>query len=264
MKENNEFNWSKDMLPSLGGKARAITQKEEAKRRIDEYNANPNLCLNCQSPILAPYNKKLRATKIKKFCSKSCAAQYHNHNRKNDVNKISKARINLISDEELINAFAQSTTISEFADKIGYNKKTLHNDYIVTKLYDLGLDLDDLKRHQRNNICVTGTKGDAFKMYQNWQSVRSIIAKLARGVYQRSDRPKYCVICGYQHYEVAHIKAVSEFSDDTLISEINAIENLIGLCPNHHYEYDNGLLTKEELLNAIFQNSLGSTDVKSI
>lgn len=44
-----------------------------------------------------------------------------------------------------------------------------------------------------------------------------------------------CKICGYnKHIEVAHIKAVSEFSDSTLISEINDINNLIGLCPNHH------------------------------
>ena len=28
----------------------------------------------------------------------------------------------------------------------------------------------------------------------------------------------------------------------TTIEEINNINNLIGLCPNHHWEYDNGLL----------------------
>ena len=38
---------------------------------------------------------------------------------------------------------------------------------------------------------------------------------------------------------MAHIKAVSDFNDDTLISEINDIDNLIALCPNHHWEYDN-------------------------
>ena len=52
-----------------------------------------------------------------------------------------------------------------------------------------------------------------------------------------------CAICGYdKHIEVAHIKAVSEFDDNATIGEINAITNLIGLCPNHHWEYDNGLL----------------------
>lgn len=45
---------------SAGGKARALLQKEEAKQRIDEYNQNPNLCLCCNKPILAPYDKKLQ------------------------------------------------------------------------------------------------------------------------------------------------------------------------------------------------------------
>jgi predicted restriction endonuclease len=49
--------------------------------------------------------------------------------------------------------------------------------------------------------------------------------------------------------EVAHIKAVSNFSEDSLISEINDISNLIGLCPNHHWEYDNGLLDISKYIN---------------
>ena len=59
-------------------------------------------------------------------------------------------------------------------------------------------------------------------------------------IYQNSNKPKQCICCNYdKHYEVAHIKAVSDFNDDTLISEINDIDNLIALCPNHHWEYDN-------------------------
>ena len=48
---------------------------------------------------------------------------------------------------------------------------------------------------------------------------------------------------GYdKHYEVCHIKAVSDFSEDTPITVINHIDNLVALCPNHHWEFDNGLL----------------------
>jgi len=34
--------------------------------------------------------------------------------------------------------------------------------------------------------------------------------------------------------EIAHIKAVSEFGDSATLKEINHIDNLVGLCPNHH------------------------------
>ena len=44
------------------------------------------------------------------------------------------------------------------------------------------------------------------------------------------------------YIEVAHIKAVADFSDGSTLAEINSINNLIALCPNHHWEYDNGYL----------------------
>ena len=37
-------------------------------------------------------------------------------------------------------------------------------------------------------------------------------------------------------------RPVSEFYENTPIFEINSITNLIALCPNHHWEYDNGIL----------------------
>ena len=32
---------------------------------------------------------------------------------------------------------------------------------------------------------------------------------------------------------------MSSFNSDALISEINSIDNLIALCPTHHWEFDN-------------------------
>lgn len=48
-----------------------------------------------------------------------------------------------------------------------------------------------------------------------------------------------CQKCGYdKHIEIAHKKAITEFDDNTLLSEINKEENLMALCPNCHWEYD--------------------------
>jgi hypothetical protein len=49
-----------------------------------------------------------------------------------------------------------------------------------------------------------------------------------------------CEKCGYnKHIEIAHIKGISTFEGDTLISLINSKENLMALCPNCHWEFDN-------------------------
>lgn len=49
-----------------------------------------------------------------------------------------------------------------------------------------------------------------------------------------------CAKCGYDlHVELAHIRAVSDFSDDELLSEVNSSDNVVQLCQNCHWEFDN-------------------------
>ena len=43
----------------------------------------------------------------------------------------------------------------------------------------------------------------------------------------------------YMPIEVCHIKPIRQFSEDTLLSVINDKTNLLLLCPNCHWEYDN-------------------------
>ncbi len=96
-----------------------------------------------------------------------------------------------------------------------------------------------------NPFCVdwsSFTLGDirTRALYQHSARVR----QLARTIYRQSNKPKQFAICAYdKHYEVCHIKPIKDFSDNTLISQINDIDNLVALCPNHHWEFDNGFLT---------------------
>lgn len=55
-----------------------------------------------------------------------------------------------------------------------------------------------------------------------------------------------CSVCDYTlHIETCHVKAISSYPPEATIEEINVVTNLIGLCPNHHWEFDNGYLTIE-------------------
>lgn len=232
---------SEDKRGSVGGKARALLQKEEAKQRIDEYNQNPNLCKFCNKPLIAPYDKRLYETLKKQFCSISCAAKFNNLKHSN-IQKYNDKAITLIhtkSDEEIIEAFNNSSSITEFGYKIGYKCKIGKSKIVCEKLESLGLNINDIDKTPIRQITKL-TKKELFNRYDNWQTARSQIQKYARLNYEISNKPKYCIICGYdKHFEVAHIKAVSDFDDNTSILEINDIDNLIALCPNHHWEYDN-------------------------
>jgi len=53
-----------------------------------------------------------------------------------------------------------------------------------------------------------------------------------------------CRFCGYnKHTELSHIKSISSFPVTALVAEVNSPNNILELCPNCHWEFDNGLLT---------------------
>ena len=60
------------------------------------------------------------------------------------------------------------------------------------------------------------------------------------------DREKVCQNCNYaKHVEHCHKVPVSSFPDSATIWEVNCPENIVLLCPNCHWELDNGLLLLE-------------------
>jgi hypothetical protein len=74
------------------------------------------------------------------------------------------------------------------------------------------------------------------------------VRQRARYTYRNSERPKYCVNCGYnKHYEVCHIRAINDFPLDATIATVNDLSNLVALCPNCHWEFDHNLLTIDEI-----------------
>lgn len=85
--------------------------------------------------------------------------------------------------------------------------------------------------------------------YDYQKNVR--IRSLARSHYIKSNRPKECEECSYKlNYHVCHIRPIYTFPGNTPVSTINDLSNLIALCPNCHWEMDNGLLRPLEDLNS--------------
>jgi hypothetical protein len=77
----------------------------------------------------------------------------------------------------------------------------------------------------------------------------------SRAVYKLSGRPNICSICSYsKHVDICHIKPIADFTEDVVISEVNSLNNLITLCKNHHWEFDNDLLDEDS--NAILRSGI--------
>ena len=152
--------------------------------------------------------------------------------------------VNRVDDETFIKIIESSTQWKEIGEKLGYKKNNNSlssnvKDAICDRCSKLGIELKFDVHFDIKSL----TKGELFGRRNGYQSARSAIRKDAQKTFLEENKEPCCKICGYnKHIEVAHIKAVSEFDDNTLISEINSIDNLIALCPNHHWEYDNGII----------------------
>lgn len=206
----NTFNVSKTQLKS-SLKRRGYYPKYCSIKCLGKSNITQKT-VKCQ---ICGKDFKKNVSQIKKtknnFCSHSCSAQYSNKNRK-------KKHYCIICKKQL--PFT-STPNRKYCSKECRNKSKLNN-------------IDNLLFYK---------KGDLIKE-RGYFNARSSINKHANKTYKEYHGTKLsCKTCLYdKHVEIAHIKAVADFNDDSLISEINHINNLISLCPNHHWEYDNGLL----------------------
>lgn len=97
----------------------------------------------------------------------------------------------------------------------------------------------DCRTNHRNTDDTTLEQMTARRNYQKFSQIRD----MARQKYAKSDKPKKCMICGYDKtFHVCHIKPLRDFTPSATLGEVNHFDNLIALCPNHHWEFDNGIL----------------------
>lgn len=98
-----------------------------------------------------------------------------------------------------------------------------------------------IPRKKVKDQTIAELKGDGNANNSGYTQIRAD----ARKSFRSSGRPMTCQQCGYDlHVEICHIKDISSFSDDTYIFIINDLSNLVTLCPNHHWEFDNGVIPK--------------------
>lgn len=203
---------SNGIQESAGGRVMAAKQGGAA---IVNYTANPNTCLNCGKAIEIGRGGVYEANH-KKFCDCSCAAQHNNRVRpRRSVTKSERPR-------------------NRTCPQCGKGKSPRRVQCA---------ECDGFPRP-----VMASTKAEIFARRKNWWSGAAGIRREACKAYAKANLPQACVICGYSRYtEVHHVIPVSDFSDKALIREINAVTNLVRLCPTHHWEADSGFISVEDL-----------------
>ncbi len=142
-----------------------------------------------------------------RFCSRSCAAKVTN--KENPKRRITRKCTKC---DAIIKSHRHTLCSVHFEEwKLRFQQECTIGEY-------------------RNKLSVRGK-------HVSW--VHAHIRSFARS-WLKKIKDLSCANCGYdKHVELAHIKAVSTFPDEAKLSEVNNIKNVIQLCRNCHWEFDN-------------------------
>jgi hypothetical protein len=82
------------------------------------------------------------------------------------------------------------------------------------------------------------TLKEAIYKKHHKSSAFALVRARARAT-DKAKNAKCCELCGWdKHFEVCHVKPISDFSENAMLSEINKDCNIIILCPNCHWLFD--------------------------
>lgn len=168
-------------------------------------------CSNCaKKKSIKRCNYKRSKTK-KFFCDSSCAAAYNN-----TVHIKRRKKIGLCVDcgAEVQHRSERCTDCYATSIRNKYNSSTL-KDFI----YQPGANKYNAIRYHARRVA-------------------------------REAGMNYCAICGYDtHVQICHIIPISNFDENDLMIDVNSPSNLLPLCPNHHWEFDNGIVSKNDVIH---------------
>ena len=120
----------------------------------------------------------------------------------------------------------------------------------------------ECENRERREKLLNRTLKEIKESTSNKSNPYNLVRAQARRLLQESGIESKCILCGFsEHVEVCHIKAISSFPPETKIREVNRLDNLVYLCPNHHILLDRNKLSKEDIsyigrLNASVEEGL--------
>lgn len=158
-------------------------------------------CMNCSMDFIKIYSEYKRSRAH--FCSSSCAASYNNR----------------VIIKRQLEGICKKCSIPIHSSRVYCNK--CFKDSLESNLT------------QKNPTYADILKSRKYQPH-------SVIRIHAQKIYFKNFTKIECVKCGYsKHIEVGHIKAIKDSAPTDRLLTINDPSNLLGLCPNCHWEFDN-------------------------
>lgn len=155
------------------------------------------------------YDKCGNATENPKYCSRSCAAT---------VNNLTPKRVKKV-------VFCKSCSVELNRTDRSYCAKCWPTVYSSRSEARTLQEVRAASKNQHSAAAYSSIRQQARSKFKDIASSQ-------------------CARCGYHHHvELCHIRAIRDFPPEARIGDINSRDNIIQLCPNCHWEFDNGMLS---------------------
>ena len=199
-------------------------------------------CSVCNGVYSKTKKQVLRSFKTKEsanmFCSAKCVGSFKTTQNSKKVSCKNCNTVTIKTNAEIKKSksgflFCSSSCAAEYNNKLIPKRiKTRTCKYCSKLLHSSTLCIDHyIERETNINKLKTIKKKD----------IESSKIRSYKREWNKDLSKKSCAKCGYnRHVELAHIKAVSEFCDETEIGVINNPSNILPLCPTCHWGCDNG------------------------
>lgn len=204
-------------------------------------------CGNEFERYLSDHKRWLEKGSKKKYCSAEC---FRKHRCSQIIEVTCEFCGNVFETRDKHRKFCSQSCSAKYNNKIGAIGRQRRKDRKVWLCVKCGEKCLPRRKYcescnPQNRDWDKVTIGDLKKLNSNQFHVT--VRDRAKSVYRKSSLPKKCVICSYEkHYHVSHIKPIAEFKDNDTLAIINSLQNLIALCPNHHWEFDHKILSSDD------------------
>jgi hypothetical protein len=224
-----------------GAKAGGQAVKEKAKKA---YYEDPNVCKHC-GKIIDLNGQRPCQVRQKRFCGHSCAASFNNKAtpKRHPEGNCTDCGRTISSSRQYCNECLTGY----------YRRRMLGNTFAKKHVPSLShkVSQTEIRREKHMEWIISIlklTKDELKEKGKHPYHYKSTITRIARELYYSSGKKQECYVCDRKEaVDVCHIKDVKDFPGFSLISEINDLDNLVALCKNHHWDFDHGQITEEEI-----------------
>ena len=185
---------------------------------------NTNIrCKSCQTIAKKPCENCKKLTKNLKYCSSSCSAQVTG--KLYPKRKLTKKCTKCL--EKVVKSY-KNRLCEDCSIQYENNKSQKYKDRTLEFYY---------QKESLKNLHKSSKSAHIRALARSWFKHLTLLP---------------CAVCNYtKHVEICHIKPIKTFSETSLLGEVNSPKNIIQLCPNCHWEFDNGYITKKTIKEAL-------------